>query len=371
MPTVFVSHRLQDYEAGVADVIRVLSAHFGPHNVLVDRYSFLPGSSWLSQLRAQVVSADIVVCIVGPAWASSRDSSQGTDYVIEELTIARQLRKQVIPIVLGKDRTRLSSLIPPKLKWLLSLQFLTASPETGDEALLQRLRECLPTASEATASSSQLWTLALTRLSQSMVSPVRSAAAAFHPSRRTVATGAIQLCFATVVFGVAATLTVDRLDIVSLVRGSFFSFAAVAATASWLGVFSWLARVQVSPIGFFGFAAYLIAALMAAASFWTAAFVSALPEGVLTEMMKRISAEDLAESMRGWDPGIHGIRFALVTSFNWLCGAHLLFILWGYSRAASMVLGWRSWIVLALISIPATALLSILLIVLFLSIGSR
>ena len=358
MTTVFVCHRSADFRNGVDAITHILKRGLGSANVLVDRSSFVPGSAWLPQLRAQVAQADAVVLVVGSAWTERRPPTQ--DYVIEELRIARTLRKPIIPIVIAGTRASLKELVPKEVEWLLQLHFVEFDQTIPVDQFHTLLQSALPAFTETSPQrANQLVQLALRRLADGLVAPVRTAAASLHPMPTTVWSGVMQVLFASILFATLVSISIeDKLPgLTSVARGVIAATLSVALLIAILRAFSFLCGAPLAIASLIGFCSYFVASLLVLATVWWTVLAIVIPGPVLVEMFKVADGgAPLLEPVAGWTPENYPIRFVAGVLANWASMIHLAFVLWGFARAASMVLAWRHWTILLLITAPVIAL---------------
>ena len=69
MPKIFISYRRDD-SGSEADLIHeFMMRHFGKHNVFIDVESIPVGRNFREYLAEQVAAHDVVLVIIGRAWA--------------------------------------------------------------------------------------------------------------------------------------------------------------------------------------------------------------------------------------------------------------------------------------------------------------
>ena len=138
MGRIFISHRSADYAESVAPLHGRLVAAYGETNVILDKTHFVPGEDWLPQILSSVATSDIIILALAPSWRAGSPRTSGTDYLIEELRLAKKLRKTIFPVLIGVTSEEVRASMPQDLAWITDLQFLPSSPD--DTALQGALR---------------------------------------------------------------------------------------------------------------------------------------------------------------------------------------------------------------------------------------
>lgn len=107
------------------------------------------GTQWPETIREELSEADIVVSIIGPEWLSARDQhykrriDQEDDWVRQELEIALQLNKTIIPLLFDESPMPPPEALPPSLAALSSRQGLPVRTGSFDSDVQPLLREIL------------------------------------------------------------------------------------------------------------------------------------------------------------------------------------------------------------------------------------
>ena len=143
MALIFISYRRRDYEGGVDAFEKLLRSRYGSTSVLLDQDAFAAGSNWQAEMKAAVVQSSVILCVIGDSWDDANTSLEGTDYLHEELTIARSLGKPIIPVIIGNGAGgRALSKLPKGIAWLSKLHAVDCSgPEHGRIDALERAIE--------------------------------------------------------------------------------------------------------------------------------------------------------------------------------------------------------------------------------------
>lgn len=193
MPNIFISYRRKDLQNGVEQLVAKLRSHFGDDLIHLDRDSFAGGTEWSSQNRAHVAQANVILCVIGPAWveeSSIGKLSKEEDYLQEELNLARSLGKSIIPVFVGQEEAKAIAAIPPKFKWLCNFHMLDGRMVAPSEArsLVGAIENIIGTSYRGSAKGSvaelSLWVRAIRTLLESLIHPTSVAASALMPTHR-------------------------------------------------------------------------------------------------------------------------------------------------------------------------------------------
>jgi len=96
---IFINYRRDDTEQFADSLYKELSRTFGKESVFIDIHDIPPGSNFPNDLRVGIETATVVLVLIGSKWEQIIDERQGKeDYVVEEIEIALQLKKQIIPL---------------------------------------------------------------------------------------------------------------------------------------------------------------------------------------------------------------------------------------------------------------------------------
>lgn len=100
-PRVFVNYRVSDARAGARQLADGLACRGVP--VFIDTEGIGPGEEWPKRLEAALREADVLVCVIGPGWASPRLHAP-VDWVRREIESALRAGLCVIPVLVdGAD----------------------------------------------------------------------------------------------------------------------------------------------------------------------------------------------------------------------------------------------------------------------------
>jgi len=152
MTQVFLNYRVADEPFGVAMLDQALSERFGSKAVFLASKSIPLGAEWRRQMYQAVADSTALLVIMGRNWVEAKDG-QGRralddpdDFVRNEILLAFQLEKQVIPVRLGVSRVPAERL-PDELRRLLDCQDIEVrfrSAQIDIDRLANKLREQIP-----------------------------------------------------------------------------------------------------------------------------------------------------------------------------------------------------------------------------------
>ncbi|TWO71768.1 toll/interleukin-1 receptor domain-containing protein [Caenimonas sedimenti] len=361
MSSIFISYRSSDFDRGVLMLYGRLAERFGAEHLTLDRLSFAPGANWLPQIRSRVAMADIVVCAMGPGWTgdAAAPAFGVTDYVLEELALARKLGKPVLPVALAVDPLAITRSLPAGLEWVSDLHFVRFDPMSGDA---KALCEALDTLGGPTvvrdASNGQAFgfgTKLVLDVSRSVLGsifrPIGHAAAALQPvaglRRSFLLAGA-----ALTVLCLSGLLVAGEINPFMVAKFlAAMAFSALVAFAAF-GILSWPVKGRPSSGSIASFTLHCTAALYIALAAWLLVFWLVLPDAV-HHRFAAIGDSDLPLMQQ-----LESLDTSLTTGAKWrlgivqACGLlHLLILVNAFSRAAAIALGWKRWVFL----LPASA----------------
>jgi hypothetical protein len=122
MGGVFINYRAVDNPLGAAGIHDGLVRRFGQNRVFRDCVSLEAGTQYPAAIRAALVTAEIVVAVIGPQWLTLRDPETGLrlidrsrDWVRWELAQAIQRQIQVLPVLLANTPANATLPTPSEL----------------------------------------------------------------------------------------------------------------------------------------------------------------------------------------------------------------------------------------------------------------
>lgn len=125
MTTVFISYRRDDASANAGRLCDWLQRQFKPDNVFLDVDKIAPGDDFPNVLQEKLSTADVLVAVIGKAWATIADAT-GTrritdpkDFVAREVGTALERGIRVIPVLVGGASMPKAGELPPRLAKLV------------------------------------------------------------------------------------------------------------------------------------------------------------------------------------------------------------------------------------------------------------
>ncbi|KNZ31194.1 MAG: hypothetical protein AD742_18490 [Methylibium sp. NZG] len=354
--SLFVSYRSGDLHQGVAKMHSTLSAAFGEPAVVRDQDAFVPGADWLPQLRASVAASDLVVSAIGPAWIASfsvAKGNAGVDFVREELLIARELGKPVLPVRLGVKPELVRSVLPQELRWLDGLQQVAWRGPSDTPALVRGIRSLSglvprfqpdgPTASFVRSYAISVLSLAWRRLNATLWRPTGAAAASLRPGSGNLAVALAEACLALGL--VILYVLIDRGDLGLYALGRFvFALGATAVLlAIGLGLAATFKRQQVPLLSLLGWGLHVASGLFVVGTLWAMALFATTSDEAHSQI-NTVSEADRAQFGLALDKMMNALTpgtILLLMSVSFACTLHMTVGAFGAVRAAAVTLGFR------------------------------
>ena len=144
-PSVFVSYRRSDSSDVSGRLYDWLADRYGPDRVFKDVNNILPGKDFLAVIREALDQCEVLLVVIGPAWASARDASgrqrlaQQSDFVRLEIETAFALDLVVIPVTVRGATMPAASSLPEPLARLTSLNAVPIRPDPDFRGDIDRL----------------------------------------------------------------------------------------------------------------------------------------------------------------------------------------------------------------------------------------
>lgn len=166
MTQVFLNYRTTDEPVAVAMLDQVLSERFGEAAVFLASKSIPLGVDWEQEMFAAVEKSTALLAIVGRNWLDAKDGEgrrrldDPGDFVRREIATALSLDKQVIPVLLGVERTILREADLPvdisELARRQSIKIAIHSAQPDVDKLVSKLRDQIPELREQKQAASQV-----------------------------------------------------------------------------------------------------------------------------------------------------------------------------------------------------------------------
>jgi hypothetical protein len=137
---IFVSYRREDTEQFVGRVCDRLEG--AGHEVLIDIDAVHPGLAWRDKLRELITSCDVMVALIGKAWASER-FFEDDDPVRMEIALAIELEKTIIPILANRASMPTNDKLPQDIHRIRDWQAADLDYGTNFNQQTERLLKSL------------------------------------------------------------------------------------------------------------------------------------------------------------------------------------------------------------------------------------
>jgi WD40 repeat protein len=136
---IFLCYRRTDSAVETGRIFDALNARF-PGEVFRDVESIDVGVHWIEELRQSVLSADVLVVVIGPEWQTVANErgvriDDPADYVHVEVRTALEHDIRIIPVLLDGAQMPPPRTLPPRLEGLLRRQALPLRAATFDDDL--------------------------------------------------------------------------------------------------------------------------------------------------------------------------------------------------------------------------------------------
>jgi serine/threonine protein kinase len=135
---LFISYRREDSQEAATSIHKMLTDKLG-ENVFIDTAAIEPGDSWTDRIQTSLVNSKIVLAIIGKNWLCKESSSvdlprifEEKDWVRKEIEMAMDLKKIVIPVLIGIDKFPECPDLPEMVKKLTALQLIKIKIQAGE-----------------------------------------------------------------------------------------------------------------------------------------------------------------------------------------------------------------------------------------------
>lgn len=119
---LFISYRRKD-EAGFAHAIyHWLERAFPANSIFMDvEGDIKPGENFVTALDLKINQCDVFLVIIGQRWVPeliTRSDDHETDFVVQEIRLAMELGKHVIPVLVGHTQMPSAGILPESIREL-------------------------------------------------------------------------------------------------------------------------------------------------------------------------------------------------------------------------------------------------------------
>lgn len=338
MASIFISYRRKDYEYGVSALEKHLRTYFGSTSVLLDQESFSAGTDWQAEMKSAVIQSSVILCAIGDSWGRVNISNEDTDYLHEELFIARSLGKPIIPVVIGNgDGRQALANLPKDIAWINKLHVVDCSgPDLGRVNVLERAIESIVPLSSGKRGAIATMTA---ELFYSLLYPVSAGGTALRGTTWEMTSALVGLgvsMMALLMLGMSITGDFYILENLGKVLGIGCLFVGLV-----FGMTSAIIRLgsaRVNSKGRFVYSMRLCSAIICCAAIYLTLWLSFFPEKAFQQIL---SAMDAGGPMSPDAVKIIDqipVKFTLILGvFNLCLIFHLFYIIWGFVRSMAAV----------------------------------
>jgi hypothetical protein len=139
VPGVFISYRRDDTKGFAGALLRDFNKRIGSDLVFMDTEDIQGGTDFPSVLVEAVKSSEVVLALVGPRWLEARNAAgqlrleDPEDFVRQEILLALQCDKRVIPVLVDGARMPAADQLPAALRPLATRNAMELSNSRWDE----------------------------------------------------------------------------------------------------------------------------------------------------------------------------------------------------------------------------------------------
>ena len=146
LPNIYISYRRSD-----ADITKVLHAQLQRrflYQLVLDQSAIEPGADFAETLQRSLAAASVVLVLIGRDWTPS-----ASDWLSYEVTIALQLGKPILPVLVDGARMPSAADLPGNLLGLLRFNAIELST-TGWDHDVRRIASALESLLDPVAAAS-------------------------------------------------------------------------------------------------------------------------------------------------------------------------------------------------------------------------
>ena len=144
---IFISYRHSDAQEEVYHIYRHISLEFGTELTMLDDNSLLPGDNFLHWIERSVLSADLVLVMIGKNWLTVKDATgrqkltNPKDFLLLEIESAFKYKKKIVPIVLPGANMPTKEQLPVSIAQLADVKWFPVPDRTDEVAWRHQLHE--------------------------------------------------------------------------------------------------------------------------------------------------------------------------------------------------------------------------------------
>jgi WD40 repeat protein len=142
MSRIFINYRRLDDPGHVRALVQQLRNEFGASNIFWDYNDPIkPGDPFPDALRQAVIASDVLLAVIGPRWLEKLTERSGSagDYVVDEIKLALDQGRRVIPVLVGDSKMPAANVMPESIRRLASLQAVELQTKSFNSDCEQKL----------------------------------------------------------------------------------------------------------------------------------------------------------------------------------------------------------------------------------------
>jgi TIR domain len=116
---IFISYRREDTASEAGRICSAIYREFGEDSVFMDTSSIQAGAKWPEEIQSALKAAETIIVVIGPEWLrvgsnewGQRRIDQENDWVRQELSLALNENKSVIPVLVRGARMPPADALP-------------------------------------------------------------------------------------------------------------------------------------------------------------------------------------------------------------------------------------------------------------------
>jgi TIR domain len=149
MGSIFICYRREDSQFITDRIFDHLARHFSRKDLFKDVDNIPLGVDFRTDIENAVRQSTVMLAIIGPGWLSAKDATgqrridNPDDTVRVELSSALQLKRMIIPLLVGGAQMPTADALPPALQPLAYINSLPVRPDPDFAGDIVKLRRAL------------------------------------------------------------------------------------------------------------------------------------------------------------------------------------------------------------------------------------
>ena len=119
-PKIFINYRRKDARGLVEKLYEHLASLYGKEEVFFDQSSIKKGAGITESIQQSLSHCDLFLPVIGPNWDAGKylkRLNDPSDWVRQEMELAISLKKQILPILIDRERVPGSNKIPDSINY--------------------------------------------------------------------------------------------------------------------------------------------------------------------------------------------------------------------------------------------------------------